>query len=60
MTMKSKNMNFINIEVLIYYNKIVVSNKFPFGKQGFKYFIGYKDNEKIKALCIFFPRNECI
>ena len=25
-------------------NKIVVSNKFPFGKQGFKYFIGYKDN----------------
>ena len=25
-------------------DKIVVSNKFPFGKQDFKYFIGYKDN----------------
>ena len=36
-------------------NKIAVSNKFPFGKQDFKYFIGYKDNEKIRALCIFFP-----
>ena len=36
-------------------NKIVVSNKFPFGKQDFKYFIGYKDNEKIRPLCIFFP-----
>ena len=25
-------------------NKIVGSNKFPFGKQDFKYFIGYKDS----------------
>ena len=25
-------------------NEIVVSNKFPFGKQYFKYFIGCKDN----------------
>ena len=24
-------------------NKIVVSNKVPFGKKEFKYFIGYKD-----------------
>ena len=36
-------------------NKSVVSNKFPFGKQGFQYFIGYKDNKKIKPLCIVFP-----
>ena len=36
-------------------NKIVVSNKFPFGKQDFKYFIGYKGNKKINPLCIFFP-----
>ena len=36
-------------------NKLVVSNKFPFGKQDFKYFIGYKDNKEIRALCIFFP-----
>ena len=27
-------------------NKIVVSNKLHFGKQDFKYFIGYKDSEK--------------
>ena len=36
-------------------NKIVVFNKLPFHKQDFKYFIGYKDNEKIRTLCIFFP-----
>ena len=35
-------------------NKIVVSNKFPLGKQDFKYFIGYKDTKKIRPLCIFF------
>ena len=27
-------------------NKIIVSNNFPFVKQDFKYFIGYKDNKK--------------
>ena len=27
-------------------NEIVVSNKFAFGKQGFKYFIIYEDNNK--------------
>ena len=27
-------------------NKIAVSNKLPFGKQDFKYFIGYNDSEK--------------
>ena len=27
-------------------NKIVVSNKFCFGKKGFKYFIGYRDAKK--------------
>ena len=36
-------------------NKIVVSNKFPFGKQDVRYFTGYKDNKEIKQLCIFFP-----
>ena len=36
-------------------NKIVVSNKFLFGKQDFKYFIGYKDSETIRPLCIFYP-----
>ena len=36
-------------------NEIVVSNKFAFGKQDFKYFIGYKYNKEIRSLCIFFP-----
>ena len=36
-------------------NKIVVSNKFPFPKQDFIYCIGYKDNKRVRPLCIFFP-----
>ena len=28
-------------------NKIVVSNKVSFSKEGFKYFIGYKDAKKL-------------
>ena len=53
------------------FNKIVVSNKFPFGKQNFKYFIGYKDNKEIRPFCILFQKwvhitdiltglNECV
>ena len=37
-------------------NKIVVSNKLPFGKQDFKYFIVYKDFETIRSLQIFRPQ----
>ena len=37
-------------------NKIVVSDKVSFGKKVFKYFIGYKDTEKIRPLCTFFPK----
>ena len=36
-------------------NEIVVSNKFPFSKQDFKYFIGYKGNNEFRLLYIFFP-----
>ena len=36
--------------------KIVVLDKLLFGKQDFKYFIGYKDLEKIRFLCIFCPQ----
>ena len=35
-------------------NEIEVSYKIPFGKQDFKYFIGYKDNNEIRPLRIFF------
>ena len=34
--------------------KRVVSNKFPFGKQDFKYFIGHKNSLKNGPFCIFF------
>ena len=37
-------------------NKKVASNNFPFGKQGFKYFITYKDNIEIRALRIVLPK----
>ena len=37
-------------------NKVVVSNKISSGKNGFKYFIGYKDAKKIRPLCIFLPK----
>ena len=38
-------------------NKIIVSNKFPFSKQDFEYFISYNDAKKIRPLCIFLPKN---
>ena len=35
----------------------VVSNKVPFSKKGFKYFMGYKDaSEKIMSLYIMLPK----
>ena len=37
-------------------NKIVVSNKVLFGKKGFKYFTGYKDDRKDKPFCIMLPK----
>ena len=33
---------------------IIVASKVSSGKNGFKYFIGYKNAKKIRALCIFF------
>ena len=37
-------------------NKIAVSNKPPFDKKDFIYFIGYRDNKKTIPFCIFFPK----
>ena len=34
---------------------MIVSNKVPFCKQDFKYFIGFKDPKQIKNLCICRP-----
>ena len=36
--------------------KILTSDRISFGKKGFKYFIGYQDNDKIKPLCIMLPK----
>ena len=37
---------------LINVNQIVVSDKFKHSDDGFKYFIGYKEGEIVKPLCI--------
>ena len=37
-------------------NKIAVSNKLPFCKQDFIYFIGYRYNKKVRPGCIFFQK----
>ena len=37
-------------------NKRVVSDKFKHSEEGFKYFIGYQDNEIVKPLCIILPQ----
>ena len=34
----------------------MVSHKLPFSRQDFKYFIVYKDSEKIRPLCILRPQ----
>ena len=36
--------------------QIVVSDKFKHNKEGFKYFIGYQDDEFVKLLCIILPQ----
>ena len=37
-------------------DKIVVFSKFPFGKQEFRYFIGYKDNRKLYLYAYSFQK----
>ena len=36
--------------------KIVVSDKFKHSEEGFKYFIGYQENQIVKPLCIILPQ----
>ena len=54
MILKLKNTNVMKISD-IDINKILVSDKLPFGKQDFRYFFGYKDDKNIRPLCIFLP-----
>ena len=37
-------------------DKIVVSDRFRHSEEGFKYFIGYQENEIVKPLCIILPQ----
>ena len=37
-------------------NKVVASNKVCFGKKGFKYFTGYKDDKKLDIYAYSFQK----
>ena len=37
-------------------DKIVVSDKFRHNEEGYKYFIGYKEDQMIRPLCIILPQ----
>ena len=41
---------------LVNVDQIVVSDKFRHYNDGFKYFIGYKEGEIVKPLCIILPQ----
>ena len=45
---------------LVHINKILISDKFEHRDKDFKYFIGYKDDNTVRPLCIFFASNEWI
>ena len=36
--------------------KIVVSDRFKHSEEGFKYFLGYQEDEIVKPLCIILPQ----
>ena len=37
-------------------DQIVVSDKFKHSEEGYKYFIGYREDEIVKPLCIILPQ----
>ena len=41
---------------LVNVDQIVIFEKFKYGDDGFKYFIGYKEGEIVKPLCIILPQ----
>ena len=47
---QSINLDLVNVD------QIVVSDKFKHSDDGFKYFIGYKEGEIVKPLCIILPQ----
>ena len=45
----------INLD-LVNVDQIVISEKFKHNDDGFQYYIGYKENEIVKPLCIILPQ----
>ena len=45
----------INLD-LVNVDQIVISDKFKHSDDGFKYFIGYREGEIVKPLCIILPQ----
>ena len=41
---------------LVKVDQIVISDKFKHNDDGFKYFIGYKEDDIVKLLCIISPQ----
>ena len=37
-------------------DQTIVSDKFKHSEEGYKYYIGYKENEIVKPLCIILPQ----
>ena len=69
--MSKKTLEFDNLEVnkiefhlskqpialnLVNVNEILISDKFGNSDKGFKYFIGYKDDNIVGPLCIILPQ----
>ena len=44
------DLNLVNVD------QIVIFDKFKHSDDGFKYFIGYKENDIVKQLCIIMPQ----
>ena len=49
----------INLD-LVNVDQIVVSDKFKHSDDGFKYFVGYKEGEIVKPLCMMMNRYVCM
>ena len=45
----------INLRLVNNLDQIVISNKFKYNNDGFKYFTGYKEDSVFKSLCILLP-----
>ena len=53
---KKNLINLKPIDLNLSVDQIVVSDKFKQSDGGFKYFIGYKEGEIVKPLCIILPQ----